>query len=157
RDRAPDFRVRAFGELVGLLWKEGRYSAAVRLEQFWNRLITSHGLHLFCAYPIDIFGPEFQSAGLDALLCAHSHVLPGGRDEDLETAIDRALRERLGATIAGLKIPLEDICRPFHTAIPKAEATVLWLRNNVPSYADEILARARLYYHASPRRIELAG
>lgn len=42
--------VRAFGEMVALLWEEGRRDATVRLEQLWNRLLARHPLMLFCAY-----------------------------------------------------------------------------------------------------------
>ena len=33
REQSPHSGLRTFGEMVGLLWKAGRYSAAVRLEQ----------------------------------------------------------------------------------------------------------------------------
>jgi len=148
REQAPHSGLRTFGEMVGLLWKAGRYSAAVRLEHYWNKLIASNGLHLFCAYPIDIFGPEFQTGAVDALLCAHSHVLPCGREENLEAAIHRAMSERLGPKAEGLGILVEESYRPSRATISKAEATVLWLRNNLPHHADDILARAREYYRA---------
>jgi hypothetical protein len=31
--------LRAYGEMVGLLWKVRQYAAAVRLEQLWNKLL----------------------------------------------------------------------------------------------------------------------
>jgi hypothetical protein len=31
-------------------------------------------------------------------------------------------------------------------ALPEPEATILWLRANLPDKAEEILARARTYY-----------
>ena len=43
--------VRAFGEMVALLWKEGRCEATLRVEQLWNRVLRRHPLSLFCAYP----------------------------------------------------------------------------------------------------------
>ena len=39
--------------------------------------------------------------------------------------------------------------RPAWAVVPQGEATVLWLRNNLPGYADEILARARGSYQAA--------
>jgi hypothetical protein len=36
--------------------------------------------------------------------------------------------------------------RPAWGKVPPAEALVLWLRNNLPVSADQILARAREYY-----------
>jgi hypothetical protein len=35
-------RVRAFGEMVALLWQEGNYTAAMRLEELWNDLQKAH-------------------------------------------------------------------------------------------------------------------
>src|SRR5919109_1301881 len=31
--------VRAYGEMVGVLWSAGQHSAAVRLEELWNQLL----------------------------------------------------------------------------------------------------------------------
>ncbi len=51
-------RVRAFGEMVGLLWADGNRDAAVRLEQLWNDLASTHDFSLLCAYPIAGFSDE---------------------------------------------------------------------------------------------------
>src|SRR5436305_1293753 len=69
-------RVAAFGEMVALLWSEGKAEQAVQLEEFWNDLSKTHSFHLRCAYPISGFD---QAAHVDSfrLICAeHSHVLP---------------------------------------------------------------------------------
>jgi hypothetical protein len=63
--------------MVGLLWIEGQYSAAIRLEEYWNRLLEANALCLFCAYPIDLFGCDFDLSKLQALLGAHTHLLAG--------------------------------------------------------------------------------
>ena len=44
-------RVRAFGEMVALLWAEGKEDAAIELEELWNRLAESRDFSLLCAYP----------------------------------------------------------------------------------------------------------
>lgn len=44
-------KVRAFGEMVALLWAQGHHGATVRLEHLWNELCESGQLALFCAYP----------------------------------------------------------------------------------------------------------
>ena len=43
--------LRAFGEMVALLWAEGNRHAAIRLEELWNELGREHRFSLFCAYP----------------------------------------------------------------------------------------------------------
>lgn len=40
--------LRAYGEMVGVLWKNRQFSAAVRLPQFWNRLLSRMSFTLFC-------------------------------------------------------------------------------------------------------------
>jgi MEDS: MEthanogen/methylotroph, DcmR Sensory domain len=77
RGRVGERSIRAFGEMVGLLWMEGRYSAAIRLEEYWNRLLEDKAICLFCAYPIDLFGRDFESSRLQALLGVHTHLLAG--------------------------------------------------------------------------------
>ncbi len=75
--RAASGKIRAFGEMVGLLWMSGQQAAAIRLEQYWNEVLTGSTASLFCAYPIDIFDAAADSGGLDAVLCAHTHMYAG--------------------------------------------------------------------------------
>lgn len=140
---------RAYGEMVGILWRAGKYSAAIRLEQFWNKLLAAKGFNLFCGYPIDIFGKDFQIADVDALLCAHTHVLTAGENGDLENAITRSMDETLGSKAHEIRLLMKTNFRPSWAVMPRGEAIILWLRNNLPEDADEILSRARLYYQAS--------
>src|SRR5438128_12400917 len=50
--------VRIFGELVALLWADGKRAAALRLEELWNDLARTYSFSLFCAYPMQGFGVE---------------------------------------------------------------------------------------------------
>lgn len=43
--------VRAYGEMVALLWDAGLVNAAVQLEEMWDSLALSHSFSLFCGYP----------------------------------------------------------------------------------------------------------
>lgn len=43
--------VRAFGEMVALLWEQGHHGATVNLEHLWNTFLTTESFKLFCAYP----------------------------------------------------------------------------------------------------------
>ena len=45
RGRTP---IRAYGEMVDLLWKDGRDVAAIQLEMLWNKLARSHQFSLLC-------------------------------------------------------------------------------------------------------------
>ena len=79
RARVPGKRLRAFGEMVGVLWSAGQTAAAVQLEEYWNRLLEDHAASLFCAYPIDVFHGECESDEFTALAAVHTHVYAAPR------------------------------------------------------------------------------
>lgn len=149
QSRAMGRGLRAYGEMVGVLWTQGRFSAAMVLEEFWNTILESADFRLFCAYPIDVFSKAFHSCDMDALLCSHTHLLPGEANGPLESAVDRAMTEVLGADAERLKNRISSAEQPSWSAGLKAEAQILWLRANVREHADEILGRARKYYYAA--------
>lgn len=60
-------KVRAFGEMVALLWIRGNRDATVLLEQLWTRLCSRDQLSLLCAYGTDLFENESDSAAIHAL------------------------------------------------------------------------------------------
>jgi len=147
RSRAGHTGTRAYGEMVGVLWQDGQISAAVRLEELWNQLLQQSDVALYCAYPIDVLSPEFQHGSMDLLMCAHTHLVP--TDPGLEDALDRAMDEVLGGRVDGLRKLIQSNHRPAWASVPKAEAIILWLRNNLPGSAEKILARAREYQKLS--------
>jgi signal transduction histidine kinase len=85
-------RVAIFGEMVALLWADGKTEAAIRLEQLWNGLARTRSFSLFCAYPMSSFNRE-EDAGLFLKVCnEHSAVIPtegymglGSEDERLRS------------------------------------------------------------------------
>ncbi len=44
-------QVRAFGEMVALLWEQNNAAATVQLEHLWNKVCDRESFCLFCAYP----------------------------------------------------------------------------------------------------------
>ena len=85
-------RIRAYGEMVDLLWRDGNPDAAIRLEELWNDIAGHYDFSLLCAYPMGNFQSESDSTGFDAICARHSHVVPteayAGEDDD-----DARLRE----------------------------------------------------------------
>ena len=69
-------RVRAFGEMVALLWAETKHEAAVHLEALWNKLAQTHSFSLMCAYPMHGFCQEQHGTPFLRICDAHSHVTP---------------------------------------------------------------------------------
>jgi DcmR-like sensory protein len=70
-------RVRAFGEMVAVLWARGQSSATVRLEYFWQRLCREKGFSVYCAYPQSGFTP-------------HADAAPGHEREEVPAVGERA-------------------------------------------------------------------
>jgi hypothetical protein len=48
-------RVVVFGETVALLWADGQFEAAIRLEQLWNELARTHSFQLHCVSAESVF------------------------------------------------------------------------------------------------------
>ena len=53
--------VRAYGEMVALLWDDGLVSTAVELESMWNELGRRHSFTLSCGYRADSVTGEVDS------------------------------------------------------------------------------------------------
>lgn len=73
--RADGSTVRAFGEMVALLWDEGNVAAALELESLWNRLADLQDFALLCAYPAAALGGA-PLADVGRVCDLHSSVLP---------------------------------------------------------------------------------
>ena len=71
-----ELRVVAFGEMVALLWAEGKHEAALRLEELWNDLAHAHSFSLHCAYPITNFNQDEDADPFLKICAAHSAVIP---------------------------------------------------------------------------------
>jgi hypothetical protein len=65
--------VRAFGEMVGMLWEKGRRKEALALEGLWNDLAKIYPFILFCGYPAGSHQGDSESFG--AVCEAHSMVI----------------------------------------------------------------------------------
>ena len=75
-DAGKTSRVAAFGEMVALLWEQGKAEAALELEQLWNALLAVMPVSLHCAYPLAFFDRAAHSAMFREICSAHSHVIP---------------------------------------------------------------------------------
>jgi signal transduction histidine kinase len=75
-DAPANASVRAYGEMVDLLWKDGNTSAAVRLEELWNEAGKEHSFSLLCAYVMGNFYKEGDFERFMEVCRNHSHVIP---------------------------------------------------------------------------------
>jgi len=70
-------RVRAFGEMVAILWAQGKNGATISLEHLWNNLMKDHTFPLFCAYPKSGFTDNAVES-IKQICSTHSKVVPCG-------------------------------------------------------------------------------
>ena len=77
RARGRGRKLRAFGEMVGLLWAEGRKDAALRLEHYWTRFQAQEKFPLFCAYARSQLKPGSVESDIESICAAHTRIVPG--------------------------------------------------------------------------------
>jgi hypothetical protein len=143
--RFPDKTIRAFGEMVDLLWRRGNEAGAIALEELWNDLAETRRFALLCGYHLDIFDIDVQTSALPEIIRVHTHPKPTGDTSRLAAAVDKALAEVLGPFEAGqiyLQVA-EDVPR---TQLPRAQAVLMWLSQQNPTNAQQVLERVRTHY-----------
>jgi anti-sigma regulatory factor (Ser/Thr protein kinase) len=67
--------VRAYGEMVALLWDEGDVLGAIELERLWNELARELPFSLFCSYPAASVAGSEHAEALHQVCHLHSSVL----------------------------------------------------------------------------------
>jgi hypothetical protein len=133
--------VRAYGEMVDILWQEGRREAAIRLEEYWNELTRLQTFSLFCAYAMDALDPG-SYAGLDSVCKAHTHFIPTRDERQLNQAVSEASARVLDGPLAKILLSLAASHRTS-TKMPAGQATLLWLSQNMPRTADKVLKEVK--------------
>ena len=140
---ARRFDVLAYGEMVGLLWEQRDERGAIALEALWGELQRSCTFELLCAYPIDVFGPDFDERRIDPILCQHNELVSA--HPKLRRRLDRAMDDVLGHRAAHARFLMKsEVPRGDWGEVSEGEATLLWLRKNLPRHAEEIVDSLRV-------------
>jgi signal transduction histidine kinase/ActR/RegA family two-component response regulator len=105
---AGDKHVRAYVEMVDILWSDGRESAALRLEEMWNQLATGRRFSLLCTYRTGNVARDAGSAGLRTLCSLHDGGLHRGQASSDSSGHNGSTRDpRLLALDAETSRPVE--------------------------------------------------
>ena len=83
RARTNGRQVRAFGEMVAILWAQGYSGATVQIEQLWNEFCDTEAFCLFCAYPRSGF-TEDATTSIMNICSAHSTMIEGSASKASE-------------------------------------------------------------------------
>jgi hypothetical protein len=139
---------RAYGEMVNLLWQEGKQDAAIRLEEYWNELARLYPFSLFCSYMLDVHRDHTYAAPLEEIGRTHSDMIGTVEDERFRVALDAASRDVFGVPLS----QMVGFSRHNHEGerrFPSGQRTMLWVKRNLPSASAAVLERARRYYDES--------
>ena len=118
--------IRAYGEMVDLLSREGNPQAALRLEEYWNELGKVQPFVLFCAYAMEGFASDEQRRQFERVCQAHSHVAP---TEDFVGEGDpQALRRQISL--------LQQRSRSLETELARRRKLEAALRNREQDLTD---------------------
>lgn len=137
--------IRAWGELVDLLWKRGEPAQAERLESAWNEVIDAEGIRLLCSYEMDNLAPRTHGGDLRRVCASHSQLVPEEDYARFEKALGRALVEVFGEGEAGMVRIEHSRRRGLPTGMPAAEAVLVGLHEAEPEAARRVLARTRAH------------
>ncbi len=134
--------VRAYGEMVDVLWQRGERDAAIRVEEFWNDLAKLQTFSLLCAYLMDNLDASAYTGPLECICKVHTHLIPARNYSLFNQVVMEASKDILDEPLAQMLLSLSARHRP-NTAMPDGQATLLWLKRNMPRTADKVLAEVR--------------
>jgi anti-sigma regulatory factor (Ser/Thr protein kinase) len=94
--------VRAYGEMVALLWEEGHVTAAVELEALWNDLGRQLPFSLYCSYRVEAATGDGQSLAAFNEVCRLHSAVVGDDTRSFAATLDapRAARLFVVSTLA---------------------------------------------------------
>jgi MEDS: MEthanogen/methylotroph, DcmR Sensory domain/Histidine kinase-like ATPase domain len=71
--------IKAYGEMVALLWEAGHVLGAIELEKLWNELAAQFSFSLFCAYHTHSAAGEEHADALHEVCRLHTAVIDDAR------------------------------------------------------------------------------
>ncbi len=90
-------KIRAFGEMVDMLWKKGQRDRALQLEGLWDDLAKKYEFALFCIYLLNSFDSSDNDDSLEHICKAHTHLLPMENDDSSEAKGTREMIDVFGS------------------------------------------------------------
>lgn len=102
--------VHVFGELVAMLWNDGRHDLAIQLEKYWNDLASMYTFNLYCAYPIAAFNRRSYGDAFLHIGNLHERVVPTESFSNLKTS-DERMRDILALQQAAMSMNQEVTAR----------------------------------------------
>ena len=134
--------VRAVSDIADVLWQKGQREAALRVEEYWSELATLQTFSMLCAYYLDNLDSKAYGGPLESMCKVHTHLIPVRDYARFDRAVHEAATKVLDGPLAQILLSLSANHQP-PTHMPSGQATLLWLRQNMPRTADRVLSELR--------------
>jgi hypothetical protein len=139
--RLPGVPLRVYSDVSDVLWRDDAREAALALESFWNSL-DAPAFALLCACPLDSLDAAAYDGGMQRICAAHTHFAPAGDCRAFDDAVRQAIEDVLEPRLVRMLQSLSSAHRPA-AAMPAGQASLFWLKANMPRTADRVLSRIR--------------
>jgi PAS domain S-box-containing protein len=141
-------KVRAYGEMVDLLWRDANQSAAIALEEMWTDLGAVYQFDLLCAYAMATLAAGTSATGVREICGEHTHVTvatpaDGGTDASEAVPDVREPSRDLAAEIARRK-QAETALRSSVQELKRAQAAEQERAARAKQLADDLSETIRV-------------
>ena len=140
---------RVYGEMVDILWRDGRVNAAIRLEEYWNELARHYPFSLFCRYFVDTYDARSYDMPLHEIGRTHSDVIETADDKAFHSVLAAAVRDIFGVSDPEVLHSTNGDGNGSQQ-LPAAHQAALWILKNDATKLAAVLARARSHQSDSP-------
>ena len=133
--------VRAYGEMVALLWDDGLVNAAIDLEALWNELGDQYPFSLFCAYPARSVARDDQSDAFNEVCLLHGGVVGTVPDVGGGKPGTGGFRREVRGSWSPVQPEAESMAFPFSSDAPAAArhfAIIAMPRLGAAQMADDV-------------------
>lgn len=137
---------RVYGELVNLLWQSNRERAAIRIEEYLNKLSRKHRFSIFCGYVVDCHDRAAYSGPLHEIGRTHSTVIASEDDRPFSRALERACSEVYGISVSLLLKLSNSENVVGESRLPTSWRTLRWLMKSMPVSGESVFLRTLRYY-----------
>ncbi len=93
-----DCKVRIFGQMVDVLWREGQQDAAIQLEMLWNQLAHHRSFSLLCGYAMGNF---YKASNFEDICGQHTHVVSSNGLAEVMTSVEVRRQADRSADVRG--------------------------------------------------------
>lgn len=95
-----------------------------------------------CGYRIDNLDASSYGGPLESVCRCHTHLVPARDYARFDEMVAQATRDALDESLSGMVLSLAAASRPG-ADMPLGQATLLWLKHNMPLTAEKVLAGVR--------------